>query len=484
VTVYDSNDSDALMNAMQANLAGAAEVFGRLSQGSSHLVQIIDSETLKGAAYSAGRTMFVTYIDPMVQKLNEAISDIRNDLSTYRAADGEIRSIDNHIDGNLVQQQLEHTNRMISVLQQKIKDARETLQWITAPANGSGLDTGPMRSREGLNASIDSMNNQLRTLEELKADYDEELAALRAFESQTAPLFKDSARVFKDAMRGVNAINSTRAAADGSITFPPGTDMSWLSALRKHTLSTPSNKRDPNEVPAAYRARIRDIQDNPILTANEKAEQIGEVYERWLYSLAPEAFDEYAKARRNYDKRREDYESKHGKNKYPPTDQDAKLIKADEKLAKTLHGTHVNIRSVAQRFGDDVAKISGYTNLPEFYDMVQTEHPLDLKGRKLNNQHTYSIWSRSWDGNPKNEYGAPQKDFVGNYLYGYYGRSVHIAPGILKSAAGIQQMQHDGKFHDKDIMDDKDNILKNWGDNPGDQDAIQKGIDAHDQQRP
>ncbi|MBB2955405.1 hypothetical protein FHX77_000814 [Bifidobacterium commune] len=55
--------------------------------------------------------------------------------------------------------------------------------------------------------------------------------------------------------------------------------------------------------PQAYCARIRDIQDNPTLTANKKADKIEKVYQRWLYSLTPKAFDEYAKTRRNYDKK-------------------------------------------------------------------------------------------------------------------------------------------------------------------------------------
>lgn len=55
MVVYDAEDSDNLMEALSANLQGAKEVFNRLSKGSTHLEQIVDSGMLKGVAYTAGR---------------------------------------------------------------------------------------------------------------------------------------------------------------------------------------------------------------------------------------------------------------------------------------------------------------------------------------------------------------------------------------------------------------------------------------------
>lgn len=104
MVVYDADDSDNLMEALKANLAGAKEIFQRASRGSKHLVQTIDSGTLSGAAYKAGKQMFVSYVDPLVQKLSLAVEDIENDLGAYRSADAEIRQVDTHIDGERVRQ--------------------------------------------------------------------------------------------------------------------------------------------------------------------------------------------------------------------------------------------------------------------------------------------------------------------------------------------------------------------------------------------
>ncbi|WEV59482.1 polymorphic toxin type 44 domain-containing protein [Bifidobacterium sp. ESL0728] len=457
MVVYDSGDSDAMMNALQANLKGASEVFGRLSKGSGHLVNTVNSGMLKGAAYMAGKGMFVTYIAPMVHQLNEAVGDIRDDLDAYRTSDGQIRAVDNHIDGDLVQKQLENTNHMIDVVQQKIKTDQDKFNSMET-ASSSAQDA------KALGTDYRKLQKQLDNLQKLKADYDEELAALQAFVDDTAPLFKDSAQVFKDAMRGVKAINSTRANVDGSVVFPPGTDMSWLAALQGDKLKS---GLDPNTLPVFYRVKVTEIQDDPNLKPEDKAKKIEQIYEDWLHSLAPGAFDEYAKARRKYDKAKQDYESKYPGKKYHFVADDPGIIAADEKLSKVLLNTHVNIRVAARGLGDDVAKISFKNDLTEFYNMVQTDHPLDLKSHPYGNDN-YSIWSRGWDGNPPDEKnnGYPSSDFLGNYLYGYYGSSVGFDSGTLHNGAGAAQ-----------ILSDAEKWRLNFhGDNQGDSDDIDEGI--------
>ncbi|WEV74436.1 polymorphic toxin type 44 domain-containing protein [Bifidobacterium sp. ESL0798] len=460
MVVYDSGDSDALMNALQANLKGASKVFGRLSKGSGHLVDAVNSGKLKGAAYNAGSLMFVAYIDPMVQKFNEAVEDIQNDLNAYRTSDGQIRAIDTHIDGDLVQKQLDNTNHMIDVVQQKIKTDQDKL-------NSMGTAGSSAQDAKALGTDYGKLQKQLHNLQKLKTEYDEELAALRAFADDTAPLFKDSSQAFKDAMRGVKAINSTRANADGSIIFPTGVNMSWLDALRGDKLKS---GLDPNTLPVSYRVKVTEIQDDPNLKPEDKAQKIEQFYEDWLHSLAPSAFDEYAEARRKYDKAKEEYEKKYGKNKYHRLADDPDVIAADKKLSKVLHNTHVNIRVAAQGLGDDVAKISSKNDLTEFYNMVQTGHPLDLKSHTYGRDN-YSIWSRGWDGNPQDEKnkGYPSPDFLGNYLYGYYGSSVGIGSGMLHTGAGGAQVMSDlGRFQ-----------LNFHGDNPGDSSDIDEGIEDY-----
>lgn len=51
---------------------------------------MINSGVLSGSAYEAGKELFVTYINPMLQKLAQAISDIEADLESYRSADSHL----------------------------------------------------------------------------------------------------------------------------------------------------------------------------------------------------------------------------------------------------------------------------------------------------------------------------------------------------------------------------------------------------------
>jgi hypothetical protein len=119
--------------------------------------------------------------------------------------------------------------------------------------------------------------------------------------------------------------------------------------------------------------------------------------------------------------------------------------------------------------GDDVSKISDSKSYTQFYGMVQTDHPLDLKHRTYG-KDTYSIWSRGWDGNPKEKNGYPSSDFLGNYLYGYYGRSVGFDANTLYNGASLAQ-----------IGSDLGNRKLNFhGDNAGDAAHIDEGIKDHD----
>lgn len=351
---------------------------------------------------------------------------------------------------------------MIDSLQGRISTERQTLQSLIESPYGMGgaPNTGNLAD------TLNNLNRQLDKLQKLKADYDQELAALQAFVDDTAPLFKDSSQTFKDAMRGVAAINSSRANIDGSITFPKGTDMKWAKALKKDKLDS---GLDPNTLPVSYRVKVTKIQNDNTLSAQQKADKIEKVYEDWLYSLDPKGFKEYAAARKKYNKNREEYEKKHGKNTYNKLNADPGMIAADKKLSMSLHNTHVNIRTVAQSLGDDVSKISDSKSYTQFYGMVQTDHPLDLKNRKYG-KDTYSIWSRGWDGNPKEKNGYPSSDFLGNYLYGYYGRSVGFDANTLHNGASFAQ-----------VGSDLGNRKLNFhGDNAEDAAYIDEGIKDHD----
>ncbi|MDR0300326.1 MAG: LXG domain-containing protein [Streptococcaceae bacterium] len=239
MVVYDSGDSDLFIKAMTANLNSAKAVFNRLCRGSAHLIEVINSGVLSGAAYEAGKELFVTYINPMLQKLSQAITDIENDLNSYTTADYAVRQYENHLDEALLKKQLNATKELIRLLQQKIDDDQDLIKNLQSAANGDFK-----KIAENM-AELPSLYEQLGNLEQVKSMYDQQIAALETFVSSTTPLFTDSLQAFKYAMQGVDIINQSRANFDGQIAFPAGADMSWSSHLTGEKFS--SKLEEPKE---------------------------------------------------------------------------------------------------------------------------------------------------------------------------------------------------------------------------------------------
>ncbi|TNU81134.1 hypothetical protein [Lactococcus lactis] len=228
MVIYNSGDSDQLINSMSSNLQSAKEVFSRLDKGSRHLDSVIDSGTLSGAAYKAGQTMFQTYIFPMIKQLNSAIDDIQNDLTSYKTADSQIKSVSNRIDEAHVKALLANTNQLIALVEQKMRDDKDLIK--------SFMEKGLSGAITGL-SELPGLEGQLDNLKSLKHDYEKQLEAIQTFSFSTNSLFTDSLEAFKYAMQGVEIINQSKASVDGTITFPAGGDMSWSSKLQGEKFS-------------------------------------------------------------------------------------------------------------------------------------------------------------------------------------------------------------------------------------------------------
>lgn len=227
MVIYDSIDSDNLMNAMSANLKNAKELFSHLTKGSAHLVEVVDSGVLSSAANTAGRDLFKMYIDPMIQNLSNAIDDIESDLTSYRTAEGMARQHESHLDEELLKRQLNATKNLIRLVQKKIDDDKDLMKNLQLAAHGNFSKIGDNLG------NLPGLNSQLDNLEHSKNLYEQQIEALKTFESSTTTLFTDSLQAFKYALQGVEVINQTRASADGSISFAAGTKNTWLDNLKK-----------------------------------------------------------------------------------------------------------------------------------------------------------------------------------------------------------------------------------------------------------
>ena len=70
---YSSSESSSLIEAMNSNIEIANEITDRLSSGSDHLISVLESGKLQGAAYTAGKNLFSEIIIPSIKKLQSAI---------------------------------------------------------------------------------------------------------------------------------------------------------------------------------------------------------------------------------------------------------------------------------------------------------------------------------------------------------------------------------------------------------------------------
>lgn len=254
MVIYNSGDSDQLINSMTSNLQSAKEVFSRLDKGSRHLDSVIDSGKLSGAAITAGKNLFQTYIFPMINQLTLAIDDIQNDLTSYKVADSQIKSVSNRIDEAHVKALLANTNQLIALVEQKMRDDKDLIKSFTEKGL-PGVITGL--------SELPGLEGQLDNLKSLKHDYEKQLEAIQTFSFSTNSLFTDSLEAFKYALQGVEIINQSKASVDGTITFPAGADMSWSSKLQDEKFSSNLAKRKKNKKDPKIEIKTRKVAKEP-----------------------------------------------------------------------------------------------------------------------------------------------------------------------------------------------------------------------------
>jgi hypothetical protein len=279
-------------------------------------------------------------------------------------------------------------------------------------------------------------------------------------------------------------------------------DIELPSIVRERIESRKANKHIIDE----RNKKIEEIKKSD-KSVTEKSEEIVKAYEDYLYNYGDnkKAFEEYAKAR---DEIKKKMESDGQEFKWEPREDGSPIqkeaYKIETKLANELSKSEVNMGETLQSMGNDVIEVAkkeppvlaaicftlgsvpivGIPAAPlvgtapyqkQFYDLVQTGQPLDLKTRAYNDGNSYSLWARNWGG-------KYHDDYAGNYLYGYVGQGYlpvgtgSVRTAYLKQAAGVAQ-----GISDKDFWKYWKNVSNgNWGDNPGDAQTIQDGADAYE----
>ena len=276
MVIYNSGDSELLIQTLSDNLKSSKAIFDKINRGTQHLNSVIDSGTLSGAAYRAGQSLFQSYISPMIQKLNSAISDIQGDLDSYKRAEQKVRVLAPHLDEALLTQKLNNTNQLIRLVEQKIEEDKQVIQKFMS-SGFEGVATGL--------AELPALDGQLDNLKSLKHDYEKKLRGLQEFSSSTSSLFTDSLQAFKYALQGVDMINHSRVSADGTITFPAETNMSWLKNLQgeKFSSSLSEAKKDikPENIEVKWTVMNGAGKQFPLIYVNGKLDKEKTSEARW-----------------------------------------------------------------------------------------------------------------------------------------------------------------------------------------------------------
>lgn len=446
---YSKTDGQLLTSALEHNLSTADQIVSDLQEGVSRLTTSLDNGELSGKAYHAANTLFKSIIEPTLSKLKNATGDVKNDLGQFKSAVSAFDHFNDPIyDKDEITHALEIKRQQLATVENQIRFFNDTL--ITGIAK----------------SAVENLVFEGKQLESVQAHYEQEIKKLedklRILEEtswQTSSLFQDSLTVFQDALQGAKALRKGSFDSNGNFKVPSNSDMSWYKQMMGQELSSSlvSGKRDPNTLPDKYREEVEAIK-NSNLSEVEKADKITAIYEKYLYSLAPNEFDKYFSVREKY-------------NANTPEG-----LKAEEELSKHLQSLPINILEIVKQLGnDDIDCVDDPLNYILFIQMVNTHQPIDIKNRAYPGSKA-SIWSRGWNGNPieNNDLSKPSADYLGNYLFGYYGAgSLLTNDDVLKYGAGFAQQASDA-VHLK--------LLGDWNkymDNFGDSEAIQDGINDY-----
>ncbi|MGG5342185.1 T7SS effector LXG polymorphic toxin [Enterococcus sp. AZ192] len=411
-----------------------------LNQIMQGMQSFIRAPELTGDAWSAAKSYAETAHIPLLRGQVRANDEITNDNLTFASRIAE--KIENEeIDEDAL-------NRIIERLEQQ---RRSILYRNSLMTNSPSFGTRNVNADDGSN-SITIQIHQLR----------EEIQSLHDLESSCSDLYTTADSLLDNVSQGLSALSSTNCF-DGSngMYSTSKLKLDWAKSINKEW-------KDNFVLPLDYAKLVQEIKDDKSLSPTEKAEKIARVYEDYLYSLAKPAFDEYDKIR-----------AKFGANS-------PEAIEAEKKLAGILQGLDIDIKAVARNLGDNAIDVSGKNtlNYKQFIDMVNTAKPLDLKSRTFGDSD-YSIWARGWS-----DYIKEHPDYLGNYLFGYYGQGSLLIDGeTLKIGAGVAQILSDANkgdfkkllsylfgFSVSPLVGTGIWVLTGYGDNTEDGNMVQEGI--------
>ncbi len=538
---YSSSESSSLIEAMNSNIEIANEITDRLSSGSDHLISVLESGKLQGAAYTAGKNLFSEIIIPSIKKLQSAIDDIQTELTSYKSADAIISGF-GELDLDDLKTQKETREKQLAEVKSQIRENEKFLSLTGA------LITGKLGDHISKNNALHELEYHLQMgIDELK----DKIEKLEWFVLQVSQYFSDSLQVLSLTIQGATQLSKIIVDNNGNY-YVDGVDMTWFDKMKEQkieTLKYDSSKEIqkilvklesgkelsekefqifesfiqlhpqvqlPKEVlnkmqrEISNRANMKKLEEKveeikkSDKTSSDKTNLIVTAYEDYLFYNNRAAFEEYRDNRKQLG---DDW----GKAS-PEIREKKKTI--EKKLNNSLSKSQIDIKKLIQKMGDDILDVKEFEDKKRaeliqkgrsawkspgdngtvdnsisvgvelgdtstFIELVNTKKPLDLKNRVYREDYPFSIWGRQWEK-------GMESDYLGNYLFGYVGKGyLGWSDDLIKLGAGKAQHISDLFKVDKyyivgaDIKYDLSLLMGQYGDNEGDAAAIQDGMDDY-----
>lgn len=425
------------LDQMNASLDDKNHGLNQIMQGMQHF---IGAPELTGDAWSAAKQYAeVTHI-PLLRGQIRANEEIVHDNLIFASRIAE--KIENE----------EIDEEVLTRIIERLERQRQALLYRNSLMDDSSLFNMENGNTDNGFHSITNQIHQLR--EDIQSMYD--------LESACSDLYTHADSLLDNVERGLAALSSSNCFNRSTGVYHTAKlKLDWAKSISK-------NWKEHFVLPYRYAKKVQKIKDDKNLSPTEQVDKIVQVYEDYLYALAKPAFDEYWKNR----------------DKFPTGSPER--VAAEAELAKVLQSLDIDIKAVARKLGDDSIEVSGKNTLNyiQFIDMVNTAKPLDLKSRTFGDSD-FSIWSRGWS-----DYIADNRDYLGNYLFGYYGQGSLLIDGeTLKIGAGVAQILSDANKRDfKKLLDYLFGfavnpvvgtgiwVLTGYGDNAQDGDMVQEGL--------
>ena len=535
---YSAQESQELIQAMTNNLQVANEVTDRLSSGCDHLISSLDSGELTGAAYTAGKGLFIEIIIPSIKKLQAAIDDIQLELTSYKHADAQVSGY-----GDLDLDQLKELKKLreeqLAIVEAQIQ-AREN--WLNQITDLFSLNWGKAFSEKTI------LYNTKFQIESGIQDLDDKIEKLEFFVSQVSQYFNDSLEVLGLAIKGATQLSKIIVDSDGNY-YADGLDMSWVQKMKDVKIESAKydSSKKAKDLHKEYQKILDKLENGKELsdkefqilesyvyhhpqiqfpqlvteklkseatnranpeklkekvetikksnkTSMEKVDLIVKAYEDYLFYNNREAFEEYWRIRSAYN------------GKWDPYSDNPFIRETESIFLESVN--RENIRKIVARMGDNVLDVKKIEDKKK-YDLIQRGRSTwKSPGDNGLVDNAIAVGSQ-WGALPADNLnfmelvntGQPldlktrvyredypfsiwsrqweegmESDYLGNYLFGYVGKGyLESSDTYLKVGAGMAQ-----GWSDKNPLKYLENIINgNYGDNPGDAKTIQDGINDY-----